>query len=111
MKNTTTTPLGLLHQIAGIQRMEPGKLCIIRQGKEGPYYNLQWRENGKPVCRYVPRDQVEAVEQNTANFRTFQRLADEYAQQIIARTREERLAGQKKRQTASFGVRRKNSSS
>jgi len=110
MKNTAT-PVGLLHQIADIQRMEPGKLCVIRQGKEGPYYNLQWRQNGKPVCHYVPRDQVEAVKQNTANCRTFHRLVAEYAEQIITRTREERRAGQKKRRNTSSGLRRKNSSS
>ena len=51
------------------------------QGKDGPYYyNLQCRENGKPVSRYVPQDQVETVEQNTENYRTFQTLVDQYAQ-------------------------------
>ena len=47
--NTKSTPQSLLQQIAQIQRMEPGKLCILRQGPKGPYYNLQCRENGKTV--------------------------------------------------------------
>ena len=111
MNTTTTTPVGLLHQIAEIQHMEPGKLCVIRQGKDGPYCNLQWREDGKPVCRYVPRDQIEAVEQNTANYRTFRRLVDEYAEQVITRTREDRLSGQKKSRKRSASARRKSSSS
>ena len=96
MQHHTKQPVGLLQQIADIERMEPGKLCVMGQGKDGPYYNLQCRENGKPVSRYVSRDHVEAVQQNTENYRTFERLVDQYAQEIITRTREERLAGKKK---------------
>ena len=97
MKTISTPPEELLRQIANIERMEPGKLCVIKQSKNGPFYNLQWREDGKPVSRYVPREQVELVEQNTANHRTFRALVEEYAQQIILRTRENRLAVEKKR--------------
>ena len=63
--------------------MEAGKLCVIGQGKDGSYYNMQCREQGKPVSRYVPQDQVERVKENTGNFRTFQKLVDQYAQEII----------------------------
>ena len=96
MKNTTQAPVGLLQEIANIERMEPGKLCVMGQGKEGPYYNLQCRENGKSVSRYVPRDHVEAVKENTRNHRKFRRLVDQYAQEIITRTRKERLERKKK---------------
>ena len=109
MQHQTTTPVGILQRIAEIERMEPGKLCAMSQGKEGPYYNLQCRENGKPVSRYVPRDQVETVKENTENYRRFQKLADQYAQEIIARTRAERLAGKKKRARPSSRCRQKNS--
>lgn len=87
----------LLHQIAQIQQMEPGKLCVIKQGPNGPYYNLQCREGGKTVTRYVPADQVELVVQNTANYHQFQTLVDQYAQLIIEQTRVQRLSGLKKR--------------
>ena len=87
----------LLQQIARIQHMEPGKLCVLRQGPTGPYYNLQWREEGKALSRYVPADQVEVLAQHTANYQTFQRLVDQYAQLIIERTRAERAAGFKKK--------------
>ena len=60
----------LLQQIARIQHMEPGKLCVLRQGPNGPYYNLQWREQGKALSRYVPADQVEVLAQHTANYQT-----------------------------------------
>jgi hypothetical protein len=90
-------PTQILHQIAQIQRMEPGKLCVIRQGPNGPYYNLQCREQGKTLTRYVAPDQVEVITQNTANYQKFQELVDQYAQIIIEQTRAERSAGLKKK--------------
>jgi len=90
----------LLQQIARIQHMEPGKLCVLRQGPTGTYYNLQWREGGKALSRYVPADQVEALAQHTANYQRFQSLVDQYAQLIIERTRTERAGGFKKKTSA-----------
>lgn len=90
----------LLQQIAQIQRMEPGKVCIIRQGPNGPYYNLQCREQGKTVSRYVPGDQVEILTQHTANYQKFQALVSQYAQLIIEQTRAERTTGLKKKTSA-----------
>lgn len=87
----------ILRQISQIQHMEPGKLCVMRQGPNGPYYNHQWREGGKAISRYVPSDQVELVAQHTANYTTFQDLVGQYAQSIIERTRAERAAGIKKK--------------
>jgi hypothetical protein len=109
MKTYTKTSDGILQQIGSIERMEPGKLCIIGQGKEGPFYNLQCRENGKPVSRYVSRDQLEEVKENTKNYRRFQKLVDQYAQEIIAQTREKRFEGKKKGERNSSGSRKKNS--
>ena len=90
-------PAQILQQITQIQRTEPGKLCVLRQGPEGPYYNLQCREHGKPVSRYVPREQVELVAEHTANYQTFHTLVDQYAQILIERTRAERTALVKKK--------------
>jgi hypothetical protein len=87
----------ILRQITQIQRMEPGKLCVMRQGPNGPYYNLQWREQGRSISRYVPQEQVEQVAEHTANYQTFQALVARYAQQIIEQTRAERAAGTKKK--------------
>ena len=93
----TTSSAQILQKIASIQRMEPGKLCIIRQGPDGPYYNLQCREHGKQVSRYVPRDQVETVIANTSNYRTFKELVEQYAASIIEQTRTERTCDVKKK--------------
>ncbi len=86
-------PTQILQQIAQIQRMEPGKLCVIRQGPNGPYYNLQCREQGKTLTRYIPADQVEALSEHTANYHKFQELVGQYAQLIIEQTRAERIQG------------------
>lgn len=69
----------------------------MRQGPNGSYYNLQWREPGKAFSRYVPSQQVELVAQHTANYQTFQNLVGQYAQLIIERTRAERAAGFKRK--------------
>ena len=90
------TPTQILQQIARIQHMEPGKLCIIGQGPSGPYYNLQCREQGKTLTRYVPADQVPVVTEHTANYRQFQALVQQYAQLLIERTRTERTDAKKK---------------
>ena len=87
----------ILQNIAQIQHMEPGKLCVIGQGPNGPYYNLQCREQGKTLSRYVPSGQVELVAQHTANYQRFQILVSQYAQLIIAQTRAERTAALKKK--------------
>lgn len=87
----------LLQQIARIQHMEPGKLCILRQGPNGPYFNLQWREQGKAFSRYVPPEQVEVLAEHTANYQQFQNLVDQYAQLVVERTRAERATGFKKK--------------
>ena len=64
----------ILRQIATIQRMERGKLSIIRQGPEGPYYNLQRWQEGRNVTEYVPRDQVPLVEENLEAYRDFEAI-------------------------------------
>jgi hypothetical protein len=83
--------------MAQISRMEPGKLCVIRQGPDGPYYNLQCRQNGKTLTRYVPRDQAELVAAHTANYERFQALVTEYIVLVAKRTHAEREAGSKKK--------------
>jgi len=95
--NANSTPQSLLKQIAQIQRMEPGKLCVIGEGPNGPYYNLQCREQGQTLTRYVPADQLAVVAEHTANYRRFQTLVEDYAALVVTQTRAEREAGLKKK--------------
>jgi hypothetical protein len=101
------TPSALLQEIAQIQRMEPGKLCVIRPGPHGPYYNLQCREQGRTFTRYVPADQAPVVATHTANYQRFQTLVAQYAQQVVARTRAGRTATAKKKSRRSTSTSRK----
>jgi hypothetical protein len=109
MNTTPSTPAEILRQIAHIDRMEPGKLCIMREGKSGAYFNHQYRENGRARSVYVSRDQVEAVRENTENYGKFQSLVEQYAGQIVAETRAERLGAKKKRPPSSSPCKMRNS--
>ena len=87
----------LLAQIAQIQRMERGKLTVMRQGPEGPYYKLQAWEDGSNVSRYVARDQAAAVQEAIVGYHQFQALIAQYAQAVINQTRAELAAQSKKK--------------
>lgn len=91
----------LLNQIAQIQRMERGKLCVMRHGPEGPYYHHQSWEKGKNLNRYVPREQLPAYQEAIAGYQKFQQLTEQYAQQVIAKTRAELAASKKKSRSRS----------
>ena len=95
--NTPITPQVLLHQIAQLSHLERGKLCLLRQGPNGPYYNHQTWENGKNVARYVPQDQVPALREAIAGYQQFQTLVEQYVQLMVQQTRGEWTAGSKKK--------------
>ena len=93
----TAKPAPLFEQIAQIQRMERGKLSVMREGPEGTYYKHQAWENGKNLSRYVSSDQAPAVQQAIDGYHKFQELTGQYAQQVIAKTRAELAANSKKK--------------
>jgi hypothetical protein len=86
-----------LQQIAQIQSMERGKLSVIKESASGPFYKLQAREQGKNRTRYVPREQVPAVQQALEGYQQFQALAEQYADEVITQTRAAIAAGSKKK--------------
>jgi len=77
--------------------MERGKLSVIKQSASGPFYKLQARQNGKNVTRYVPREQVPAVQQALEGYKQFQALTEQYADEVITQTRAAIAAGSKKK--------------
>jgi hypothetical protein len=102
----------LLNEIVTLQRMERGKLTILRQGPNGPYYSHQSWENGKNVCRYVPAKDLPALKEAIGNYERFQEITQEYADEIVAQTRAERLQHTKKnfsRKSSSPRMRKSNS--
>jgi hypothetical protein len=98
----TPNPSDLLAQIAQIQLMERGKLSRYtfpeRALPATPYYKLQSWEQGKNVTRYIRSEQVPLVEAALAGHAQFQDLVEQYAQRVIAQTRE---------QLATVGVKKK----
>jgi hypothetical protein len=92
-----SSPQSLIAQAARIPHLERGKLSIIRQGPDGPYYNHQFPENGKYATRYVPRDQVPAVQQAIDGYKEFDRLTERYIDEMVQQTRAEIAAGAKKK--------------
>ena len=110
---TPITPPSLLQQMAQIQQMERGKLCILRHGPNGPYYNHQTWENGRNVSHYVPPDQLEAMQQAIAGYEQFQSLVKQHVEQVVQSTRAQREAGSKKKTAASIftSLKRRKSSS
>jgi hypothetical protein len=97
MNNSTKQQL--LQQIAAIPGMERGKLSAYsfkeRSGVSGPYHKLQHWENGKNKTRYVPADELRAVQAALAGYTQFEQLTEQYAQLVIDETRQN-IAGLKK---------------
>jgi len=111
--NTQNSLPSILQQIAKIQTMERGKLSVIKESSAGPFYKIQAREQGKNLTRYVPREQVGAVQEAIAGYQRFKSLTEQYAQEVIGRTRQAIAAGSKKKaqfQTSSSPRMRKSSS-
>lgn len=96
MNNPNSLP-SILQQIAKIQTMERGKLSVIKESAAGPFYKIQAREQGKNLTRYVPREQVGAVQEAIAGYQLFESLTEQYAQQVIDRTRQAIAVGSKKK--------------
>lgn len=82
----------LLQQISAISAMERGKLSAYsfkdRPGQAGPYYKLQNWEGGKNRTRYVPADELPAVEAALAGYAQYQLVIRQYADLVIAETRQ-----------------------
>ena len=93
----TPNPTHLFQQIAHIHRMERGKLSVMRQGPERTHYKLQVWEKGKNLSRHVSNDQVALVQEAIDGYQRFQDLTEQYAQQVIDKTRAELAANSKKK--------------
>ena len=99
----SSTKSQILAQIAQIQLMERGKLSTYtfpeRSAESGPYYKLQCWENGKNCTRYIRPEQVPLLQEALAGQSRFEELTRQYADLVIAETRE-RLASRSKKKTS-----------
>jgi hypothetical protein len=105
----------ILQQIASIAAMERGKLSAYcfkeRSGASGPYHKLQHWDKGKNQTRYVPSDELPAVEAALAGYSQYQQLTEEYAQLVIAETRQNIAASKKSKSHRLSSLPRKKRSS
>lgn len=97
---TTTNKQQILQRIAAIPAMERGKLSPYsfkeRSGHQGPYHKLQSWQDGKNQTRYVPADELPAVQAALAGYAQYQELTRQYADLVINETRQN-IAGFKKK--------------
>ena len=87
--NSYAPPKQLIKQVGQIRQMERGKLSVMGEGPNGPYYKHQAWEDGKNVSRYVPRNQAPALQEAIDGYEKFQELTQEYAELVIQKTRAE----------------------
>jgi hypothetical protein len=94
----------LLERMAGIERMERGKIC--RMTGRAHYNHQTWRD-GRNVVRYVPVDKAASLQKAIDGYALFVKLAEEYADEIIRRTRVKSVAPAKSRKPHNKGERNK----
>ena len=78
----------MLERMAKIARMERGKSC--RMGAR-PHCNHQTWQDGRNAVRYVAVAQAASVQEAIDGYGLFMRSAEQYADEIIRRTRPERV--------------------
>jgi hypothetical protein len=108
--NAALTPQSLIEQILQIKQMEHGSISTVRQGPNGPFFNLNSWENGGNCCRYLPQEKVPAVQLAIEGYQRYQQLTQEYARQVVEKTRAELGIGVKKKPNRKTRTRRPNSS-
>jgi hypothetical protein len=87
----------ILDAMNSITRMERGKLCTQSRGPiSPPFHKLQCWHQGKNHTRYVPAEEVPALQEALAGHQRFQELAEEFVDLTVAMTRQQAAAERKK---------------
>ena len=86
----------ILQEMNSLTRMERGKLCVQHPRAGSPFHKLQSWSHGKNQTRYVPAEEVPAIQEALAGHERFQCLAEEFVDLTVAATRREREADRKK---------------
>ena len=69
--------------LAKIGEMRPGSLSIQSRSWGGEYCQLSYTHRGKGHTEYVRKNQRKAVERQTANYRKFRELTQEWGDLAI----------------------------
>lgn len=87
----------ILQEMNAISRMERGKLCTQSRGPTAPpFYKLQCWWKGKNHTRYVPREDLPALQEALAGHQRFQHLAEEFVDLTVTMTQAQEAAERKK---------------
>ena len=87
----------ILQQMNTLAHMERGNLCRQSRGPgTTPFFKLQCWQRGKNHTRYVPADEVPALQDALAKHQRFQALAEQFVTLTVAHTRQEAAADRKK---------------
>jgi hypothetical protein len=87
----------ILQEMNTITRMERGKLCSQSRGPGSPpFHKLQCWHQGKNHTRYVPIQELPALQEALAGHHRFQQLAEEFVDLTVAMTHRETEAERKK---------------
>ena len=87
----------ILQEMNAITRMERGKLCVQHPaGGSTAFHKLQNWSHGRNQTRYVPAEEVPAIQEALAGHERFERLAEEFVDLTVAATRRQREADRKK---------------
>lgn len=102
----------ILQQIAAISDMERGKLSTYTfKGRPNvvDYHKLQHWQDGKNQTRYVPAEELPAVQSALEGYAQYRQLTEQYADLVILETRQKRAGSKKKKShpTSSLPRRRK----
>src|SRR6266498_4477948 len=104
----------LLEQIASIPAMELGKLSRYvfkeRSNASGLHHKLQRWQDGKNHTRHVTAEELPAVQSALAGYAQYRQLTEQYADLVIAETRQN-IAGSKKNQSRLKSSSRRNKKS
>ena len=100
-------PTRLLEQIAAIPTMERGKLSPHSSGR---HHKLQCWQDGRNHTRHVTAEELPAVQTALAGYAQFRQLTGQYADLVIAETRQHIAGSKKKPSRPQSSLRRKKKS-
>ncbi len=65
-------------ELAELGDMRPGSLSVQKRSWGGRYYQLSYTHQGRGHTQYVPRQQLQEIRSQVANYRKFRRLTQEW---------------------------------
>jgi len=78
---------GIKEELAEMGDMRPGSLTRQKRGASGTYYQLSYTHKGKGRTEYVRPEFAALIKKQTANYRRFKKLIDQWVDLEIERSK------------------------